>query len=417
MKKIFLIAFLTLSCIIYAVMITWNFTKDFSSTIPWDLQKGDTVKIRSGAGIYFLPRTISMSGNGWAETFEYDNKGKLIRFERKQMSPEETISIKNSYNEKGKLVASLKELRNGFGIASSTIDSISYNSNGDTSSTLFEEYQFGYKKNTLKTTFSYDNSRKLTTKLTETLYWNVWINSSRQSFTYDAKNRFSSIINELWEYNNWVKSSQTSFKHDDNGNRTNFKFESFKAGVQDSGFVVSTSYSTFGYKATEETEKWSGGKWEKLEKLTYAYDDSGKLTNKLAEEFIDNAWVKSSNLTVRYDPSGRVFEELRESWSKGALVISEKTKFELDEVSGNVRQVSEINRDGTWTKSNWMTLKYDKNHNFVEVITDPGYKSAKNIVAYFNNGTEFMDIHSSTFDVILQLNVAYHEIKAKKSKL
>jgi hypothetical protein len=238
-------------------------------------------KLISGTNEYF-------DGSSWIEygKAEYTYDGAYNLIEEKQLYWDGQVSqwkisfkATNTFNANKKVIVSLYQDydTNTNSIDSESRTSYTYNSNGDLTQYIDEEWSGSAWVNSYKLGLTYTND-KITSGFSYAWNGTQWYfegqNSEQYTLSYNSNGFISSFNSDEWNGSNWVVKNQMLFSYNPNNSLI-----------------------------LEESQSWNGASWDAEDKQEITYDANG---NAILEErfYLDNGvFVLSESMTIAFDTS------------------------------------------------------------------------------------------------------------------
>jgi len=181
-----------------------------------------------------------------------------------------------TYNANNKAVVELNQSFNGADISEQNRATNTYNSEGEITQFLEEDYMNSNWVNTDKVDLEYDNGLIVSGISSEWdgVGWIIGEDSSKVAINYNDNGTISSIVIDIWEDSSWVTTARSVYYYNENNKR----------------FL-------------EEDQFWDGSAWTVARKTTYVYDANGNALTK-KEFYNDNgAFILENEEINTFDTS------------------------------------------------------------------------------------------------------------------
>ena len=228
-----------------------------------------------------------------------------------------------------------------------------YDSNGNLSGQLLEEFTNSVWNSVVRFTLSYNSQGNKVSVFYEIRSGNGWINEGRGTSTYNTNGYLINEVFEFWTNNAWVNDERTTYTYDSSGNRLTWLSEIWLNNAWINNYRHTYTYGTTGNQLTHITENWTVNVWVNQVKDTFTYDSSGNVLTDLIQSWIDNSWDAGITITYTYDSRGNIL-------TSSSLYLNERHTYTYD-MNGNLLiKISEELVGGIWTNKHKQTASYDE---------------------------------------------------------
>lgn len=228
-----------------------------------------------------------------------------------------------TYTPAKKVESSTMEFDIGTGFQPGTRTTNTYDSNGNLTNTLNEEY-LGEWKNTSQTIYTNNPDGTINYSIIQ-YYYGAWTNSRRQTFTY-IDGKVETITEDGWINSDWASFGHETFTYGDPDNSLlthltkNYDNGSFK-----DQYRTSYSYNPDGTINIILKQQWDGiSVWMNLSSTTFGYSESTAISElKRDENFtiypnpVKNKLIirsiKKANFIEIFDITGKTVYQLKEA--------------------------------------------------------------------------------------------------------
>ena len=264
---------------------------------------------------------------GFASKTEYTNNpdGTVAQMTVQSGIGEQMMVLRTTftYTPAKKVESSTMEFDIGTGFQPGTRTTNTYDSNGNLTNTLNEEY-LGEWKNTSQTIYTNNPDGTINYSIIQ-YYYGAWTNSRRQTFTY-IDGKVETITEDGWINSDWASFGHETFTYGDPDNSLlthltkNYDNGSFK-----DQYRTSYSYNPDGTINIILKQQWDGiSVWMNLSSTTFGYSESTAISElKRDENFtiypnpVKNKLIirsiKKANFIEIFDITGKTVYQLKEA--------------------------------------------------------------------------------------------------------
>jgi len=233
--------------------------------------------------------------------------------------------------------------------------------------------------------FGFNSNGNMTSYLIENWDGTNWVNSARRTYTYDSNKNLITDLSETWSGTNWVNTFRYTHTYDSSGNVTSDLRENSYGGVLVNSNRYTYTYDNNGKLLSYLDESWNGVQWEINWKSTYIYDSNGNMISYLDEYWNGTEWENTERETYTYDSNGNKILYLNELWTETDWLVFWRYDYIYDS-NGNLISYIYYEREEAFRYRK--TYIYDSNGNLINRLTERG------------NGTDWRNYwrETNTFD-------------------
>ena len=199
--------------------------------------------------------------------------------------------------------------------------------NGNIAEMLFVQLGVGGNfTNWLKESFSYNSTGQITECILQNWQLNAWQNDKREISVYNAAQKLEEFSSQRWSNGTWGSAQNYINEYDVAGNCTQTirRYRNGNSWDNDDRTII--SYDANHHVISILSDKWIGGIWQPEEKATMTYNSNGDLLSTLKQDYIAGVWENTDRETFNFSGNKKT-ESFQESFDGGVWNKEIKTNY------------------------------------------------------------------------------------------
>ena len=222
----------------------------------------------------------------------------------------------------------------------------------------------------IKTTVVYNSSSRAESYTIFSLQNNEWIKWYKMSNEYNSDGNVSITLHENWINNNWENDIYEIFRYDTLGNNLTHIIQAWVGNKWFNFIKNSYAYDMNGDLIKSLQEVWEDENWVKATRVTNQFYPPGIKTSNLIEDWENTNWVVKYLNTFEYDKLGKLVSILNKRW-----VVDRWQNYAKKIFINNQDEPQSIHLLKIWANNIWNDYdRYIYNYNNFNYLVDGFYE-------------------------------------------
>lgn len=306
--------------------------------------------------------------------------------------------ITNTYNAERYKESILTEVTNGTDWENSTLESFTYDENGNTLTTLSKYWQNESWNIAFRTTYIYTSNNNVESYLGQIWENGNWVNNERGSYNYDTYGNKLSYYKEAWNNGIWNNLSNELYTYDNSSNMLTAFGQLWTGEFWRNDQQYTYTYDGNGNMLTGISEKWENSEWTNFITETYTYNSANKRTSLIVETWDNDSWLMQNRYTYSYNGLDYLVLLVGENWEDSNWANSFSEEFTYNTYGGVESGLNKVWDTDTWVNSSLNQYNYDEFGNSLvgnlySWDNDTWMQNQDGLISMFYNYSSFLEYY------------------------